>query len=258
MKNYNFSVQKAKQIKSLDEPYLYAKSFFSRYIDQDDYVIILLVADSIATYFQDLFPVTHYTEGVGTNDVGKSSMGYTFEYTGYRVIKGTAISGANYSRILGSIEPGQCTIIEDEGDNISEDAEKVKILKAGYEYNSKIPKINMNTRDQEQKWYFAFCYKMILAEKSLKEYKAKGLVDRTFSFPCRPGKVKNSIKEVVSQNINKSPRLQKLYDELLSFSGLDPYLWEHFSHYFMDTIFHYQYLSPSFPPQYVVVLSILK
>ena len=29
--------------------------------------------------------------------------------------------------------------------------------------------------------------------------------------------------------------------------GLDPYFWEHFSHYFMDTIFHYQYLSPS-PP----------
>ena len=126
-----------------------------KYVDQDEHIVILLAADSIWTYFQDLFPATHYGEGVGTNDVGKSSMGYTFEYTGYRVIKGTAISGANYSRVLGSIEPGQCVIIEDEGDNISEDPEKVKILKAGYEYNSKIPKINMNTTNQEQKWYFA-------------------------------------------------------------------------------------------------------
>ncbi|HEX2408368.1 MAG TPA: hypothetical protein VHJ38_14280, partial [Nitrososphaeraceae archaeon] len=215
----HFFMQKAREI-TLDELYKYSKTIFLKYVDQDKYIITLLAADSIWTYFQDLFPITHYGEGVGTNDVGKSSIGYTFEYAGYRVIKGTAISGANYGRVLGNIEPGQCTIIEDEGDNISEDTEKVKILKAGYEYNSKIPKINMNSRNQEQKWYFPYCYKMILAEKSLKEYKVPGLVDRTFSFPCRPGKVKYSIKEVVSQNINKSARLQKLYDELLSFRKL--------------------------------------
>jgi hypothetical protein len=218
-KELAFFMQKAGEV-TLDELFKFSKIIFLKYVDQDEYIVILLAADSIWTYFQDLFPATHYGEGVGTNDVGKSSMGYTFEYTGYRVIKATAISGANYSRVLGSIEPGQCVIIEDEGDNISEDPEKVKILKAGYEYNSKIPKINMNTTNQEQKWYFAFCYKMILAEKSLKEYKARGLVDRTFSFPCRPGKVKHSIKEIVSQNINKSPSLQKLYDELLSFRKL--------------------------------------
>ena len=215
----SFYIEKAREI-TLDELYKHSKSIFLKYVDQDQYIINLLAADSIWTYFQDLFSATHYGEGVGTNDVGKSSMGYTFEYTGYRVIKGTAISGANYSRVLGSIEPGQCVIIEDEGDNISEDTEKVKILKTGYEYNSKIPKINMNTSKQDQKWYFVFCYKMILAEKSLKEYKAKGLVDRTFSFPFRPGMVKYSIKEVVSQNINKNPRLQKLYEELLSFRKL--------------------------------------
>jgi hypothetical protein len=78
----------------------------------------------------------------------------------------------------------------------------------------------MNTANQEQKWYFGYCYKIILAEKSLKEYKVPGLVDRTFSFPFRPGKVKYSIKEVVSQNINKSPKLRKLYDELINFRKL--------------------------------------
>jgi hypothetical protein len=121
---------------------------------------------------------------------------------------------------LGSVEPGQCVIIEDEGDNISEDPEKVKILKLGYEYNSKVPKINMNATNQDQNWYFGYGYKMILAEKSLKEYKVPGLVDRTFSFPCRPGKVKYYIKEVVSRNLNKSPNLKKLFDELLCFRKL--------------------------------------
>jgi hypothetical protein len=215
-----FFLNKAKQITSLDELFTKAKSFFSQYIDQDNHIIVLLTADSIATHFQDLFPVIHYSEGVGTNDVGKSSIGYTFEYTGYRVVKGTAISGANYYRVLGSIEPGQCVIIEDEGDNISEDTDKVKILKSGYEYNGKVPKINMNSRNQDQKWFKTFGYKMILAEKSLKEYKVQGLVDRTFTFSCRPGKVKYSIKEVVSENINKSPKLQKLYDDLLDYRKL--------------------------------------
>lgn len=212
-------MEKAKQV-TLDQLFKFCKNIFSKYVDQDYHIVVLLAADAIWTYFQDLFSATHYSEGVGTNDVGKSSIGYTFEYTGYRVIKGTAISGANYNRTLGSVEPGQCVIIEDEGDSISEDPDKVRLLKAGYEYNTKIPKINMNTENQEQKWYFPYCHKIILAEKSLKEYKAKGLVDRTFSIPCRPGKVKQYIKEVVSQNANKSPILQKLYNELLSFRKL--------------------------------------
>ncbi len=78
----------------------------------------------------------------------------------------------------------------------------------------------MNTQRQEQNWHYPFCYKMILAEKSLSEWKAKGLADRTFIYKCRPGKVDYSIKKVVSRTINKSPQLQKLYDELLDFRKL--------------------------------------
>jgi hypothetical protein len=214
-----FFMQKAREV-TLDELFKFSKNIFKKYVDQDHHIIILLAADAIWTYFQDLFPATHYGEGIGSNDVGKSSMGYTFEHTGYRVIKGTVISGANYNRVLGSVEPGQCVIVEDEGDNISEDPEKVKILKAGYEYNNRVPKINMNTANQDQNWYFPYCYKIILAEKSLKEYKAPGLVDRTFTINFRPGKVKYSIKEVVSRNLNKSLKLQKLYNDLLSFRKL--------------------------------------
>jgi hypothetical protein len=214
-----FFMQKARQV-TKDQLFKFSKNIFSKFVDQDSHIVVILSVDAIWTYFQDLFPITHYGEAVGSNDVGKSSIGYTFEYTGYRVIKGTAISGANYNRVLGSVEPGQCVIVEDEGDDISEDSEKVKILKAGYEYNIKVPKINMNATNQDQNWYFPFCYKIILAEKSLKEYKVPGLVDRTFSFPCRPGKVKYYIKEVVSRNLNKSPKLQKLYDDLLSFRKL--------------------------------------
>jgi hypothetical protein len=50
---------------------------------------------------------------------------------------------------------------------------------------------------------------------NISQLKAKGLLDRTFSFHCRPGKVNYSIKEVVSGN-NKNPLFQVLYDELLN------------------------------------------
>ena len=144
----------------------------------------------------------------------------SFEYTGYRVIRGISISGANYIRTLGNEEPGQCVIIEDEGDRIGEDPDKVNILKSGYEHDSRIPKINMNTSDQLPKWFLPYCYKMIFAEKSLKEYKVPGLVDRTFSNELRPGSVEYYVKEVVMGNLKKSPRLQRLYDNLLSFRKL--------------------------------------
>lgn len=205
---------------SINELYQLAKSFFNMYVDQDENIITLLSADSLFTYFQDLFPITHYTEGVGGNDVGKSSIGYTFAYTGYRVVRGTSISGPNYIRILGSVEPGQCVIIEDESDSISEDPDKIRILKAGYEYDTRIPKTNMNTKNQETNWFFPFGYKMILGEKSINEWKAKGLADRTLSFKCRPGHVRYSIKKVVSQTVNKSLTLQKFYDDLVNFRKL--------------------------------------
>jgi hypothetical protein len=78
----------------------------------------------------------------------------------------------------------------------------------------------MNTRNQEQNWFYPFCYKMILAEKSLSEWKAKGLADRTFTFKCRPGRVRYSIKKVVSETINKGPELERFYNELLDFRKL--------------------------------------
>jgi hypothetical protein len=213
----NEYIRRTKEIKSGGDLYHASKHFWNMYVDQDREIVNILAADSILTYFQDLFSVIHYVEAIGGNDVGKSSIGYTMQYTGYRVVKGMSITGANYFRTFGTVEPGQCTIIEDEGDNISDDPDKARILKAGYEYNGKIPRINTNTKHQEQSWFFVYGYKMILAEKSLRQLKAKGLVDGTFTFKCRPGKVNYAIKEVVSDVINKSPKLDRLYQELLDF-----------------------------------------
>jgi hypothetical protein len=139
---------------------------------------------------------------------------------GYRPVKGTAISAANYYRTLGVIEPGQCTIIEDEGDRIDEDLEKMAILKTGYELMAKVPKINMNTFDQKPKWYYTYCLKMIIAERSLDHYKAKGLMDRTFILHCKPGRINGySIKQIISNYAGggSNTRRRSLYQEFSDF-----------------------------------------
>jgi hypothetical protein len=84
-----FFMQKAREV-TLDQLLKFSKNIFLKYVDQDYHIVIILAADALWTYFQDLFPATHYGEGVGSNDVGKSSIGYTFENTGYRVVKATA------------------------------------------------------------------------------------------------------------------------------------------------------------------------
>jgi hypothetical protein len=222
----NFERAKKETIGSL---YDKAKLIVEKYNDQDQNIIILLAADIVGSYFQDIFPTTHYINIVGENDTGKSSLGYTFEYTGYRPIRGTGISAANYYRTLGTEEPGQCTIIEDEGDNIDQDPEKMGILKSGYELMAKVPKINMNSFDQKPRWYYAYCFKIIIAEKSLDQHKAKGLADRTLTFHCRPGRTKQrySIKEIVNyrnnnvnNNNNNNPLRQQLHNELVDFRKL--------------------------------------
>jgi hypothetical protein len=92
------------------------KEIVLKYVDQDEQIIILLVADIIWSYLQDLFSTTHYIHATGDNETGKSTIGFVFQFTGYRPVRATAISAANYYRTLGAVEPGQCTIIEDEAE----------------------------------------------------------------------------------------------------------------------------------------------
>jgi hypothetical protein len=206
---------------SIHSLYSKAKEIVLKYVDQDEPIIILLVADIILSHFQDLFPTTHYIHALGDNETGKSTIGFVFQYTGYRPVRATAISAANYYRTLGAVEPGQCTIIEDEADNIEEDPNKMKILNGGYEYSAMIPKINMNSRDQNQIWFYGFCFKIIISNKPLNPKKAKGLAERTLTIHCKPA-VRNglhSIKEVI-MNPPGDLTKQELYKELMDFRKL--------------------------------------
>jgi hypothetical protein len=139
---------------NIDSLYYRGKPIVEKYVDQPEIIIIGIASDIIWSYHQDLFATTHYVNVTGDNETGKSTIGHIFQCTGYRPVRGTSISAANYYRMLGTIEPGQATFIEDEADYIEDDKEKLKILKEGYGYDSRIPKINMRSADQKQDWFY--------------------------------------------------------------------------------------------------------
>jgi hypothetical protein len=208
-------VKQAKSI-CIDSLYLKAKEFVQEYNEQDYNKTILIATDILFSYFQDKYATTHYVSIVGDNDSGKSSLGITFEATGYRPVYMTDPSAANIFRCLGSIEPGQCTIILDEADKIDKSPEMMAILKTGYQLNGKVPKINTNTLRQE--FFFTYGLKVIISERSMSLTEAKGVYDRTFSFTAYAGDPKFDIKETLNPQANAA--CQSRLDQLRSFRKL--------------------------------------
>jgi hypothetical protein len=193
-----------------------ARTFVSMYNDQEEELIVLIASGIVWTYFQDKFGTTHYDEIVGDNGSGKSTIGHTFESIGYRPVNMTDPSAANLFRILGTIEPGQCTIIVDEADNIDNSPQMMGILKSGYQSRGKVFKINMNSQKQEV--FCAYCYKLIISERSLKQGLAKGVLDRTFVAKTFKGRPRFDIKE--SLNPAGDKKRQERLDELMDFRKL--------------------------------------
>jgi hypothetical protein len=207
---------KAAKEASIGSLYLRTKQYVKEYNDQDGSKIILIALDIVSSYFQDKFSTTHYIGVVGDNDSGKSSLGITFEATAYRPLYMTDPSAANIFRCLGTIEPGQCTIILDEADKIDKSPEMMAILKTGYQLNGKVPKINTNTLRQE--FFFTYCLKIIIGERSMSLTQAKGVHDRTFSLTAYAGDSVFDIKETLNPQGN--PTCNKRWNDLLSFRKL--------------------------------------
>jgi hypothetical protein len=201
---------------SIDSLYLRAKEIVEEYNDQDYKKLVLIAADILFSYFQDKFATTHYVSIVGDNDSGKSSLGVTFEAIGYHPVYMTDPSAANIFRCLGSIEPGQCTIILDEADKIDKSPEMMAILKTGYQLNGKVPKINTNTLKQD--FFFTYGLKVIISERSMSLTEARGVYDTTFSFTTYAGDPRFDIKETL--NPQGTPSCRGQLDRLRSFRKL--------------------------------------
>lgn len=208
-------IERAKK-ESIGSLYAKAKCIVCKYNDQDSYKLIVLAAEIVWSYFQDLYSTTHYLAVIGDNGSGKSTVGDTFESVGYRVVNMTDPSAANLFRILGTIEPGQCTLIAEEAEKIDQSQEIMSTLKTGYQFKSRIARINMKTGKQE--FYYTYCFKMIIAERSPNETRAKGVLDRTFVLTTYNGRPTYDIKEILKPG--GDPKRQLLLEEMNDFRKL--------------------------------------
>ncbi len=147
------------------------REIVSKYVDQKPHVIDIITVDIIFSFFQDRFPTTHYLFFVGDNGVGKNVIGELFELLSYRGVKMTDPSIANIYRLLGNVEPAQCTLIMDESERIDESRDLMNIFKTGYTFGGKVAKINMNSYEQE--FFNTYSFKVFLGERLPNKSKAK-------------------------------------------------------------------------------------
>jgi hypothetical protein len=205
---------------NIDIDFLFQKSkdIISKFNNQDDYKINFVAADVILSNFQDRFSTIHYDYIVGGNGSGKSSLGDTFGAIAYRAVIMTDPTAPNLFRLLGPIEPAQCTMILEEAERIDKSPELMAILKTGYASNGRVPKINPNTLQQE--FFFSYCHKVIISEKSLSQSIARGVNTRIIPINTFKGQTKYDIKEILNPTDTGGQQNKELLKELEEFRKL--------------------------------------
>ncbi len=203
----------------LDYFYYNGLEIVSKYNNQSKHKLILVTIKIITSHFQDRFPTTEYLYPVGGNGSGKSSLAETFRAIAYKTVVMTDPSAANLFRLLGFVEPVQCTMVLEEADKIDKLPELMAVLKTGSSYYGTVSKINPYTLKPE--YFFSYCPKIIVSERSLSQSIAKGVNSRTFPINCVKGSTKHDILEVLNPDSNVGgPQKDKLYQELMNYRKL--------------------------------------
>jgi hypothetical protein len=213
------------EFKTVDEPQRYLvkvlretpdsllvkiKNVVKKYNDIDGKTATLLSANILGSYFQDRFSTVHYLIVVGANGTGKSAFGDTFECLGYRAVNITNATEAFWFRVFGIVEYGQVTVIVEEFDKMDENSQIMGMLKVGYQPNAKVPR--MNSDNTKMEFFYPYCFKIMISEKSPSEDRARGVLDRSFKIKSYKGIPEFSIKEIRNPQGNRK-RLE-LYDEM--------------------------------------------
>jgi hypothetical protein len=193
----NSYIGRAKQ-ETLDTLYKKVKSIWEKYIDAEDFHIIICAADTIFTYFQDRFGMTHYLLFVGDNDVGKTNNIMVLQQLAYRALYSISLTAAGIYRSQGGVEEGQVTILEDEIDNIDKQDEKMRIYKAGYKAGVKVQRNDDTPSGRKAQGYFPYGFKAFTSEKQPDSTDAKGFNERTFVIKCSVGGPEYDISEIVT------------------------------------------------------------
>jgi hypothetical protein len=195
---------------SIHSLYKKSKSLLKTFVvAKDNDTITLLALDQVYSYFQDLFPYTHYDNITGIAGSGKGAILTYMKLVAYRVLVASNTSGANLLDIYGSNEPCQITLAEDEFDHIEKDPFKEIIIKVGVDREGVCPRtLDGNTSNRHEQYYYVYGFKLLAAENKLDSKRLGGLIDRCFQIESVKSKPKLDVK-TVSAEMEKSIERQK-------------------------------------------------
>lgn len=206
--------------KSIDDLFLMSESLWEKIlVAKDSEVITFYTTDTIYSYFQDLFPTTHYDMIIGNPGAGKGAILVSFRLQGYRAVMASGMSGANLLELLGSVEACQITLLEDEFQNIDKDPDKEGIYKIGYDETNLVPKtLDGSKSSRHNKWYYPYCFKIFAAEKPPDAKSFGGFNDRTFRIKSLRGKpkilVKNILHEIQKSEDKQKPKYRRIISKI--------------------------------------------
>lgn len=201
---------------TVDSLFEIIKTIAKKYNEVDEKTITLLCANTFGSYFQDRLSTIDTLIVVGGNGTGKSVFGETYECLGYRVVNVTNTTEAFWYRIFGTVEPGQVTIVAEEVDKLDENSRIMDMLKVGYQPASRVYRMSKDGKKMDS--YYPYCFKILIAERSPKEDKARGLLDRSFRVNSYKGHPEEKIKEI--RNPQGNTKRQKLLDEIMDLRKL--------------------------------------
>jgi hypothetical protein len=176
----------------------------------------LCAVDTIFTYYEMVFGMTHYVFFIGSPDSGKSNKLLVFNVLGYRNFMSSDMTPANIYRHLGSVQEGQGTICEDEAEELDEEKEKMRIYKVGYTSGIRVPRNDKEglTGGLKQSGYFTYGFKVFAAEHSPDSTKSKAFNSRTIPINCISDTPDWDISEVMNPANSEEFALhkQKLFE----------------------------------------------
>jgi hypothetical protein len=163
-------------------------------------LITLLTNYTLFSYFQDQFETLHYILLTGPPGWGKGAILFTFKLLGYRVVMAGDMSGANLLDLMGTLEPCQLSLAEDELDNLDKDDKKQRIYKMGYEDGALVPRtFDAGSSNRSLKTYPPFGCKIFAGENPPDSKVLGGFNDRAFREEVKKGKPRFMIKRIKKQ-----------------------------------------------------------
>jgi Signal recognition particle receptor beta subunit len=163
---------------------LFSKGIWETFIAAPNRVITLCAADTIFTYLQDRFPMTHYIFVIGDNDSGKTAFIDVMGATCSRPYSAVSMSDAVLYRVLGSEDEGQAVILLDEANSLSEKI--LESLKSGYKKSGFVARVDDTVDNKKQPQRFkTYGFKMLAAEYSPTGKGVKGADERFFKIKTK-------------------------------------------------------------------------